>query len=163
MFCLQNKYRASVHFSPARIVEARNLRRRFVDFLEEGRIVSSRIENNIIKNSSSTTSDSEEGSVLGSSSKRLRDAEKHVHRALCDDFDTPSALNVLRELMSRTRPAMTRVIRARSPRYVYIYIFKILLFSFHSTMTGLFTLLLFLLAHQQRVVVAQRCRRTSGG
>ena len=130
MFCLQNKYRASVHFSPARIVEARNLRRRFVDFLEEGRIVSSRIENNIIKNSSSTTSDSEEGSVLGSSSKRLRDAEKHVHRALCDDFDTPSALNVLRELMSRTRPAMTRVIRARSPRYVYVYIF-LKFFCFH--------------------------------
>ena len=133
MFCLQNKYRASVHFSPARIVEARNLRRRFVDFLEEGRIVSSRIENNIIKNSSSTTSDIEEGSVLGSSSKRLRDAEKHVHRALCDDFDTPSALNVLRELMSRTRPAMTRVIRARSPRYVWcIYIFKILSVHFIS-------------------------------
>jgi cysteinyl-tRNA synthetase len=40
MFCLQNKYRASVHFSPSRIAEARGLRRRFVDFLESARYLS---------------------------------------------------------------------------------------------------------------------------
>ena len=46
------------------------------------------------------------------SSSRLRDAEEAVRRALCDDFDTPAAIDALRALVSSTRPAMTRTRRA---------------------------------------------------
>ena len=104
MFCLQNKYRASVHFSPTRITEARGIRRRFVDFLESARYLSV----------SPPPAAEEDGasSEASPSSSRLPDAEEAVRRALCNDFDTPAAIDALRALVSSTRPVMKRTRRA---------------------------------------------------
>jgi cysteinyl-tRNA synthetase len=101
IFCLQNKYHSSVHFSQARIDEAGNFRRKIENYLKlsEAVIANGKLENNI----------SSKGGTVGSSSKptaesialrrALAACQVSVRDALADDFDTPGVVKALSYLV----------------------------------------------------------------
>lgn len=105
IFCLQHRYLSTLHFSKERIDEASMLRVKFENF---HRLVNLLLSSSFSASSSSGASAAatDLASAKPSSESRalkaaLLETEDAVLRHLADDFDTPSALRALSELVGK--------------------------------------------------------------
>ena len=109
IFCLQNKYHSSVHFSQSRVDEAGAFRRKIENYLKLSAAVLSPTTSDPINGvaEESNTSSSKipaamsckptsESKAIGAS---LSDCQHSVQIALANDFDTPEALKLLSYLV----------------------------------------------------------------
>lgn len=101
IFCLQNKYHSSVHFSQARIDEAGIFRRKMENYLKlsEAVIVNAKVDNDILSKSGAVGSTSKPTAESIALRTALAVCQVSVHQALTDDFDTPVVLKALSYLV----------------------------------------------------------------
>lgn len=96
MFCLQYLYRSNVHFAPERMEEAQALLDRIERFIQTV---------NAVENRELSSAWKEQDRMLFS---RLKVTRKVVHDALNLDFNTPSALRAILELIADCNKHMTQ-------------------------------------------------------
>ena len=109
IFCLQNKYHSSVHFSQTRIDEAGAFRRKIENYLKLSTAVASSITSNQSGDMSEGFNAAATKTPPAMSSKptieskaigiALSDCQRAVQIALSDDFDTSEALKLLSYLV----------------------------------------------------------------
>ena len=117
IFCLQNNYHSSVHFSQARIDEAGTFRRKIENYLKlsEAVIISTRLQQNAITKGGAvglTSKPTAESVALRSA---LASCQVSVREALADDFDTPVVLKALSYLVGDAMQYTSLVALSASP------------------------------------------------
>ena len=101
IFCLQHKYDSSIHFSSAKISEAKIFREKIDYFLKLYRSVlsvsvyhqSNNSRNNNSRNNKKKTTRSAQLQTL------LSQTQVNIHESLCNDYDTPSVVRSLATLI----------------------------------------------------------------
>ena len=101
IFCLQNKYHSSVHFSQARIDEAGTFRRKVENYfkLSEAVIANAKVENNVLSKGGAAGSTSKPTTESLALRSALAVCQVSVREALADDFDTPGVLKAMSYLV----------------------------------------------------------------
>ena len=101
IFCLQHKYHSALHFGLDRIRDAGNVREKLSTFFRRTQHVATLAAADTNTNTSTNTSvcavkPTNESRKL---TRRVQETKDAVHLAFCDDFDTPTALAAITDLV----------------------------------------------------------------
>lgn len=117
IYFLHHKYHSTLHFSKDRIMEAGGYRQRVDAFLE----LTKKLQ---LENGNRCAVRCIETRETIELKRKLLVSQKAVHSALCSDFDTPTVMNVVADLISTAMPALRAALADQSVPVNSIYATK---------------------------------------